>query len=152
MQRIPADPYRGKRIRYSASLRSVAIRDPEPRQASNGVFGGSGDASSRLAARMFNPSQYPSVGSLFLRLVDGGTVLAAERAENIGLHGDNSWIRKEIVVDVPEKANWLLIGFWMQGKGQIWMTDVRVEDVGPNVPVTTPTIPYGPGVRNPTFQ
>ncbi len=41
----------------------------------------------------------------------------------------------DFVVDVPEDANVLQAGYWMQGKGQLWIRDLKVEEVPNTVPV-----------------
>jgi hypothetical protein len=56
--------------------------------------------------------------------------------QNRALKGTTGWEQREFVVDVPVDSNNLMVGFWMQGKGQVWMRDINVEEVPATVALT----------------
>lgn len=43
---------------------------------------------------------------------------------------------REVVVDIPWGGKVLMVGFGLQGKGQVWIRDVKVEKVSKKIPVT----------------
>jgi hypothetical protein len=45
------------------------------------------------------------------------------------LKGTNDWRKYEFVVSVPEKAHRIVFGIEMQGKGAVWIDEVRLERV-----------------------
>ena len=63
------------------------------------------------------------------------------------------WTRAEIVVDVPSDARIINFGLLLAGEGQVWVDDIELTTVGPDVPVTgggAPQLPTGP--RNLDFE
>jgi hypothetical protein len=113
-QGFAADEFRGKRARFSARLMTNNLYDI------NGVDG---------------------VGSLWLR-VEGdrpADILIAENLRDRGLKNDTDWTYVDAVMDIPREAGRIRIGFWMQGRGQIWISDVRFEVVDPEVLVNIGT-------------
>jgi protein-disulfide isomerase len=52
------------------------------------------------------------------------------------LKGTTGWARQEIVLDVPVAAKNLAIGVLVNGPGEVRVSDVRLEVVGEEVPVT----------------
>jgi hypothetical protein len=46
------------------------------------------------------------------------------------------WTKCELVLDVPEDALGIVVGFMVIGKGQAWADDLRLETVDRDVPVT----------------
>jgi len=118
--------YRGKRIRVSASLMASGIEAvPNPQYS-----GAAGEAGLWLG-----------VGS-----TRGG--MRSDRMENRAIKGTIGWETRDFIVDVPDDNNRLMIGFWMQGKGQLWVRDFKVEEVPATVPVNffwnDPQHPAGP--------
>lgn len=110
-QAFPAESWRGKRVRFSAELRADNIADIDGKQG---------------------------VGGLWLRIESNNPAIAlmTDNMRNRGVTGSVEWIRAESVADIPQDAGRILIGFWMQGQGQLWVSDIRFEEVGANVPVT----------------
>lgn len=122
-QAFPADEFRGKRVRFSAMLRADRIAD---------IRGAEG------------------VGGLWLRVEENNPAIAivTDNMRDRGLKGSVEWQRAEAVADIPENAGRILIGFWMQGQGQLWISDIRFEEVGNNVPVTIAPAARQQGPRN----
>ncbi len=50
--------------------------------------------------------------------------------------GTSDWKKYEIVLDVPPESRVIILGVSLFGKGQIWVDDLRFEDVGLDVPTT----------------
>lgn len=75
---------------------------------------------------------------LWLR-VDGenkGTPLAFDNMNKRAPTGTTDWEEYSIVLDVPAEATSLNYGFFLSGKGQMWVNGVNIERVGPEVPTT----------------
>lgn len=103
-----AKPYWGKRVRFSAWLRGWGLEDV-------------GDVEGGGALWIAVPSP-------------NGPVINGMRDRR--LTGYTSWEYRDFVVDVPEQAGpWLVIGFWAQGRGQLWVKDLKFEEVPTSVPV-----------------
>ncbi len=120
-QSFESAPYLGKRVRFSAWLMVEGIEDIE------GVEGGAG---LWIAVPMGN-------GPMVDRMAD--------RA----LKGWTSWEYRDFVVDVPAEGGvWMHIGFWAQGRGQMWVRDLNLEIVPDTVPVNlSPETDAVPGPR-----
>jgi hypothetical protein len=52
------------------------------------------------------------------------------------IKGTTGWTKYQIVLDVPENSIYIAVGLLLGGSGQVWMTDIRFEVVGVNVPTT----------------
>jgi hypothetical protein len=126
-QAFPADAFRGKRVRYSAMVRAENIADIQEEQG---------------------------IGGLWLRVEDNNPAIAimTDNMRDRGIRGSVEWIQVESVADIPENAGRILIGFWMQGQGQLWISDIRFEEVGPNVPVTVQPTVRQSGPQNVTLS
>lgn len=71
--------------------------------------------------------------------VDGaerGRPLGFDNMHERPVRGTGSWERHAVVLDVPTEAVRVAIGILLNGPGAVWLTDPRVEVVGPDVPVT----------------
>jgi len=98
---------RGKRVRISASLRGEAIE--------------------KVATPQF--SHIDGEGGLWIALGTPRDGLSTNRMQERAIRGTTGWEARDFVVDIPEDANQLLTGYWMQGKGQMWVRDLKVEEV-----------------------
>lgn len=104
--------YRGKRVRVSGWLKANGIES------------------------VSNP-QYAAVeggGGLWIG-VGSGNGVRTDRMQDRAITGSADWQYRDFVVDVPLDNNRLMVGFWMQGKGQLWARDLTVEEVSTSVPV-----------------
>jgi len=71
--------------------------------------------------------------------IDGPKRNESLQFDNMGdrqLKGTKDWERYSLVLDVAEEAVGLAYGVLLSGKGCVWIADVRLEVVGPEVPVT----------------
>lgn len=107
-QAFEASPYWGQRVRFSAELKADSVR------AFDGTSGGGG-----LWIAVPSPVHGPR------------TTRAPERA----LSDWTEWEAREFVVDIPEGGQFIVIGFWLHGSGQIWIRDLAFEVVPKSVPV-----------------
>ncbi len=72
--------------------------------------------------------------------VDGqrsGESLAFDNMQDRALTGTNDWFRHSIVLDVAMEAKRLAYGALLSGLGRLWVSDVRIEVVGDDVPSTS---------------
>jgi hypothetical protein len=100
-------PYRGKRVRVSAALMSTGIES-----VAN--------------------AQYPNIAGEAGLWIGVGTPrdgLRSDRMQSRPIKGTTGWQTYDYVVDIPAEAGQLQAGYWMQGKGQLWMRDLKVEEV-----------------------
>lgn len=106
-------PYRGKRVRVSASMMATDIGSVPN-------------------------AQYPNVGGeagLWIGVGAPRDGLRSDRMQDRTIKGTTGWEMRDFVVDVPQDATQLQAGFWMHGKGQVWVRDLKVEEVATTVPV-----------------
>lgn len=106
--------YRGKRIRVSAELMAADV------------------------TAVPNP-QYPDVpgeAGLWIGVITPGEGQRADRMRDRAITGTTNWVMRDFVVDIPVNARQLQAGYWMQGKGQVWMRKLKVEEVPTTVPVS----------------
>ncbi|WP_328542615.1 hypothetical protein OHT17_32240 [Streptomyces sp. NBC_00371] len=52
------------------------------------------------------------------------------------ISGNQSWSRRDVVLDVPGEGATVRIGFILTGDGRVWCDDVVFEEVGLDIPVT----------------
>ena len=101
-QQVPADEYRGQRLRLSALLRGRNVaRWSGLWMRIEGVVG------SRRR------------------------VLALDNMRDRPVLGTTEWTRHAVVLDVPEDAAQIVFGFLLAGAGQIWAADLRLEQASP---------------------
>jgi len=107
MQVAAAEKYRGKRVRLTGWVRAANVR----RRAG-------------LWMRVDGPSQDPK------------QALAADVMKDRGISGTRGWQRYAIVLDVGANAADIAFGATLSGAGAIWVDDMRIEEVGRDVPTT----------------
>jgi hypothetical protein len=114
MQAVDATSFKGKRIRLSASLKTLAL----PRGA--GLWMRAENAAGGIIAF----KNYQSVPS-----------------ENSAVRGDSEWTHVELVQDVPDSAAALFYGVILNGTGKVWISHVRVDVLGNASTESTDTQP-----------
>ena len=68
--------------------------------------------------------------------IDGVDTHLLDNMEDRPIQGTTDWRTYEVVLDVPEQSQAIAFGCLLVGKGQLWLSDVRLEEVGPDVPTT----------------
>ena len=109
MRQLPADPYRGKRVRLTGWMRTE--KASENPNSGAGIF-------------------------LFVSGADPGAPLAMADTSDHALHGDTDWTLGTIVLDVPDGAKSLTVYAGLGGPGKAWADDFKIEVVGADVPLT----------------
>jgi hypothetical protein len=65
-----------------------------------------------------------------------GALLAFDNMRDRPIVGSTGWTYYAIVLDVPPKAEVISFGLLLVAAGQVWMSDVHLDVVGEEVPVT----------------
>jgi len=68
--------------------------------------------------------------------IDGVDTHILDNMEDRPIQGTTDWRTYEVVLDVPEQSQAIAFGCLLVGKGQLWLSDVHLEEVGPDVPTT----------------
>ena len=68
--------------------------------------------------------------------IDGLDTHILDNMEDRPIQGTTEWRTHEVVLDVPEQSHAIAFGCLLVGKGQVWLSDVRFEEVGRDVPAT----------------
>ncbi len=75
--------------------------------------------------------------ALWMRVNDAsGKPLSFDDMRERPLIGSMTWTPVEIVLDVPPMSDDISFGFLLQGKGQIWIDNIKISMVEEDVPVT----------------
>ena len=70
----------------------------------------------------------------------GPQVLAFDNMQDRPIKGTADWQNYAVVLDVPEGATGIFLGVLVNGPGGVWMSDVKIEPVGTDVPTTSKTM------------
>lgn len=106
IQTIDADPYRGKRIRFHAFVKSENVS----------TWAG-------LWMRIiFDPST--------------GSAIETDNMENRPIRGTTDWNEYAVVLNVAPMAARVAYGITLHGAGNIWLSEAKVEVVGQEIPTT----------------
>jgi hypothetical protein len=106
-QYVASSGYSGKRVRFSGMLRTASV----DQWAGVYMFAGG------YNQNMLDPLAMPS---------------------GVGKRGtDAQWQPVSVVLDVPQDVEMVRMGLIMVGNGQAWLSDLKFEEVGTDVPVTT---------------
>jgi hypothetical protein len=105
--------YQGKRVRISGWLKVTGV---EP------------VVSTRYPAAAGEAALYLALGSR-----SGG--MRVDRMQPRALKGSTGWEFRDFVVDVPKDSQRSMFGFYLEGKGQLWVRDLKAEQVSKKVPV-----------------
>lgn len=106
MQSSSVGDYAGKRIRYSAWVRTEDV----------------GDGGGHLWLRIDGEQS--------------GQMLGFDNMGNRPVKGTTEWRQESIVLDVPADSRSLNFGFFVAGPGQMWTNNGKIEEVGQDVPTT----------------
>jgi hypothetical protein len=103
MQSFKAEEYLGKRIRFSAFVKTDAVQD---------------------------------WAGLWLRVDGPKGSLAFDNMQTRSIKGTTAWQNYEVVLDVAPEAKGIAFGILMSGTGSSWISGVKLEAVGTNIPTT----------------
>jgi AraC-like DNA-binding protein len=65
-----------------------------------------------------------------------GDVLQFDNMGDRPITGDNEWNHYQIVLDVPENSAVIAFGVLLSGKGQVWIDELKFEEVDSQTPTT----------------
>jgi hypothetical protein len=70
--------------------------------------------------------------------VDGrdGELQKFDNMEQRPVKGTSEWVRRDVVLDIPVNVYAIAIGCLLVGPGRVWMDDLELSIVGPDVPTT----------------
>jgi hypothetical protein len=125
MQMASPGEYLGKRVRYSADVKSESIDQED--------WAG-------LWFRVDGPDSGP------------GKTLAFDNMQDRPIKGTTDWKRVSIVLDVPENAVAIAFGLLLQGSGKVWMGGLVLEVVPDTEPTTDMRTKALQKVRNLGFE
>ena len=110
MQNFSPANYLGKRIRFSANVKSEEV----------GRWAG-------LWVRVDGPG-------------NPAKTLSFDNMQRRAIKGTSEWRRYEVVLDVPDTAIGIFMGLTLDGPGEVWLNGANFEVVPTSVPVTAPDI------------
>jgi hypothetical protein len=90
---------------------------------------------------------------LWMRVDQGSSVVAFDNMQNRAIKGTTGWQDYSVVLNVPQDASDIAFGVLLEKSGAVWLSNVRFETVGDDVPVTGLTPPKPPeGPSNLDFE
>jgi hypothetical protein len=131
-----------------AGRRAVTLRSLESNINGFGTLMQSVDAKAWLGKRLrmkgwMKTADVKGRAGLWMR-VDQTGIMASAAFDNMSdrpVEGTTPWTAYEIVLDVPTNASAIAFGVMLTGEGQLWLDNVSLEVVGPEVSVTQRTKP-----------
>ncbi|MFP5391526.1 MAG: transcriptional regulator [Gammaproteobacteria bacterium] len=83
---------------------------------------------------------------LWLRVDGGGRMLAFYNSQDRPIKGTTDWQLRNVTLDVPSNADTLAFGVINDGGGEVWIDEVKLATVDPNVPLDRfkPPVPTDP--------
>jgi len=116
--KMAADELRGKRVRYSAYVKAEDVNN------------------AGLWMEMHGTMEVPGVDGP-MRTNEFFALRYVDLSMWNPIEGTVDWDRYEVVVDVPEEAEFILFGLIVWSKqGRVWLDDVQLEIVGDEVALT----------------
>jgi len=94
----------------------------------------------RVRLSAFVKTQDVEAGALLWMRVEGpgDSVLAFDNMGDRPIRGAPDWWLHDIVLEVPTRASAIAIGLLLEGGGRVWIDDVTVGVVAPDVALTAP--------------
>ncbi len=92
----------------------------------------------RLSAWMKTENANDGGAHLWFRIdaKESGAMLGFDNMDARPVKGATDWRNYSIVLDVPANAGALAFGFFIDGTGQAWVSGVKLDEVGRDVPTT----------------
>jgi len=85
---------------------------------------------------------------LWMRVDKGQQSVAFDNMQNRAVKGTQPWGMHEVVLDVPADATSISFGILLTGSGEVWLSDLSLEEVGMDTPTTAMnsqgTLPHRP--------
>jgi hypothetical protein len=77
-----------------------------------------------------------SWAGLWMRVDKGSQTIEFDNMQNRPLKGTASWKKYDVVLDVPQDSTGIFFGILLDAAGEVWLSDVKFEVVGTEVPTT----------------
>ncbi len=92
----------------------------------------------RLRMSAYVKSENVERATLWMRM-DGQDmkVFGLDAMDNRPIKGTIDWQKYDLILDVPVETQQIVFGVNLKGNGQIWIDDIKFEDVALNVPTTS---------------
>ncbi len=73
---------------------------------------------------------------LWMRADQGTKVVAFDNMQSRAIKGTRGWQHYDVVLDIPKDATGISFGILLTGTGKVWLSSVKFDAVGADVPVT----------------
>ena len=73
---------------------------------------------------------------LWMRVDKGSKIVAFDNMHERPIRGTEGWKTYDVVLDVPSDASDVAFGVLLAGSGEVWLSHVTLEPVGPDVQLT----------------
>lgn len=94
-------------------------------------------------------SENTNLAGFWMRLDGDRRLLGFDNMMDRGVKGTTDWKRYEVVLDVPAATIVINFGTILDGKGQVWVDDLKLEVVGSDIPATNQLSPEQMSGENP---
>jgi beta-lactamase regulating signal transducer with metallopeptidase domain len=74
---------------------------------------------------------------LWMRVDQGHEVVRLDNMQDRAIHGTRPWTMCDVVLDVPPGSTGISFGTLLSGSGEVWVSGVKFDVVGHDVPVTS---------------
>lgn len=95
---------------------------------------------------MFKTSDVDGWAGIYVLATDGNPLHinpSIPLPPGVGGKGSRAqWVPVQVVADVPMNASAIRIGLMVIGNGQAWLSDLKFEEVGAEVPLTTTKVEF----------
>jgi len=94
----------------------------------------------RVRLSAFVKTQDVEAGALLWMRIEGpgDSVLAFDNMGDRPIRGAPDWRLHDVVLEVPTRASAIAIGLLLEGGGRVWIDDVTMSAVAPDVALTAP--------------
>ena len=89
---------------------------------------------------------------LWMRVDKGHDVVSFDNMQDRPIKGTADWKLCEVVLDVPKDATGVFFGILLSKTGTVWVSGIKFETVGNDVPVTDVKKPQRDGPSNLNFE
>ena len=131
MQNIDPENYKGKRIRLSGMIKAEDVQNwaglwlrVDGKVSSKSVTTTLKNNNRKVTSDVHNSETKKT--------------LAFDNMYNRAIKGTMNWTKCEIVLDVADTATNIAFGALLNGTGQIWFDDLKLDIVDKDIPLTSP--------------
>jgi hypothetical protein len=88
----------------------------------------------------FKTEALEGMATLWMRIDGPDGLLGIDKSIGEAVRGSSDWRREHIVLDVSEDSKTIRFAVLVEGQGQAWVDDLRLEVVDRTVPLTNPQV------------